>query len=405
MNRGPRIGLMGPFVSRNFGDTAIQTAVIQNLRRRCPGVEIVGICTEPEDTERTHGIDAFPLAWDRSRDGSEPLPWLPWRVRGPMQRVLQWPRILGIVRGLDLLVISGGGQLDEFWGGPYRHPYLLYAWTMAARCLGVPVAAFGVGWDQVESRAGQWFCVRAMGCAGYRYVRDEGTLQFLRRAGLTGPVDVGADPAFGLLGHGTPVLEPAVAPRRFVVISPISMNAVRVEQRATHATQLEQLGRACGQWMQRGFDIRFVCTQPTMDGPWIPALTGGLPQGGVGPGWRIVPVTGVDEYLSQVSGATFVVAARLHGLILALVTGAPVIGISYSRKIARLLQDLSLDAYLFEPGQATEADLLEKSQGLLDREAALRESIRGQLHAAGTQLDAAYDSLLALATRKVSGAG
>src|SRR5262245_54197120 len=57
----PRIGLLGPYASRNLGDTAIQSAVMVNLRERCRTAEIVGICPDPLDTVQTHGIEAFPL--------------------------------------------------------------------------------------------------------------------------------------------------------------------------------------------------------------------------------------------------------------------------------------------------------------------------------------------------------
>src|SRR5208283_5458175 len=56
-----RIGLLSP-TSGNLGNAAMQSAMIVNLRKRIAGVEILGITLNPEETQRRHGIEAFPLA-------------------------------------------------------------------------------------------------------------------------------------------------------------------------------------------------------------------------------------------------------------------------------------------------------------------------------------------------------
>ena len=120
-----RVALFGPYASRNLGDTATQMSVMQNLRRRCPDVQFLGISPEPDDTLRSLGIPAFPLtgfgASAGDLGGEFHTSAHPDRGRAVSLRAIR--KIAGFVRSLDLLVISGGGQIDDFWGGPWAHPW------------------------------------------------------------------------------------------------------------------------------------------------------------------------------------------------------------------------------------------------------------------------------------------
>jgi polysaccharide pyruvyl transferase WcaK-like protein len=370
--------------------------MICSIRERNPQAEIVGICTEPEDTHVTHGITAFPLTWERDERDRETFQKWPWRIRGVLQRVAQLPRIWRFLREVDLLVISGGGQLDEFWGGPLRQPYLLWIWTSAARIRRVPVVAFSVGWDYIRTALGRHLCIAAMKRATQRYVRDKGSLLALRRSGLRAATFVIPDAAFGLVMAEPREPTARQSPRRFIVVSPIAGSAVPPEFRATHARQMDMLAAACRAWIADGVDIRFVCSQPVMDSPWIGALTSNLPRESGGAAWQVQRESTVESYLSAVNGASFVVAARLHGLILALVAGTPIIGLNYSRKIAQLLTDFSQCEALMEPGSMTAAELVAAGRSLLAREDAIRADIVGRLTSARRELDAAHDAMMSL---------
>ena len=59
--RRRKIALMGPFGFGNLGDGAIQDAAIANIRRICDACDLYGISQNPEDTQRRHGIPAFPI--------------------------------------------------------------------------------------------------------------------------------------------------------------------------------------------------------------------------------------------------------------------------------------------------------------------------------------------------------
>ena len=190
-----RIGLLGMYASANLGDTAIQTVVISVLRSLRPDVEFVGLSHDPVDVVRTHGIAAFPASGEgvlvsptddvdsrRQAKGVAGSSAQGWRV---LKQVVALRNIDRQVRELDMLLVSGGGQIDDFWGGAWQQPFRLFAWCFLARFHGKPVAAFSIGVDELRGRLSAWLSTRALQFAAHRTFRDSGSLEILRRKGLT----------------------------------------------------------------------------------------------------------------------------------------------------------------------------------------------------------------------------
>ena len=93
-------------------------------------------------------------------------------------------RIDRVVRSLDLLVMSGGGQIDDYWGGSYAQPRYLVTWTLLAKLRRLPTAYFCVGLDQLATRVGGFLALAALGWADLLSFRDHGTYELLKRRGL-----------------------------------------------------------------------------------------------------------------------------------------------------------------------------------------------------------------------------
>ncbi len=154
----PRIGLVTPYDGGNLGDAAIQDAMILNLRQRIPAAQFFGITLDCDNFLRQHGEGAFPLIAASmplskgSRKGMGELPkgkgkpnagyfgGKAWTsvIRRALRRVpglVPFLKRYGtgvttirreirhsfegyrVLRGQNLLVISGGGQLDDEYGG------------------------------------------------------------------------------------------------------------------------------------------------------------------------------------------------------------------------------------------------------------------------------------------------
>ena len=179
----PRIALLTPYNGGNLGDAAIQDAVIANLRLRLPEARFSGISLNCENFVESYGVGAFPLcvterpfytmscgrAAAKQNEESSPAEDrdpCAGRIKGTLKKMPRWlqllkksrrtaliiPReILHFARGYrflrsqDLLIVSGGGQLDEEWGGPWGHPFALFKWALLARTARVPCAFVSVG--------------------------------------------------------------------------------------------------------------------------------------------------------------------------------------------------------------------------------------------------------------------
>src|SRR5688572_20706053 len=141
-----RIGILGHVGNQNLGDEAIIAATILNLREYCPAVDIVAFTSNPEDTRQRHRIPAFPLRRDSSggavtgnlgnAEGSNTLQSL---INALKRIPIVYPALKGVrnllsvvrgaieeipflassyrrVKGLDLLIVAGSQQLNDFAG-------------------------------------------------------------------------------------------------------------------------------------------------------------------------------------------------------------------------------------------------------------------------------------------------
>ena len=239
------IALLTPYTGDNLGDGAIQEAVIHNVRARWPDARILGLTLSPGHTSKLHGVPCRLLTnlsiryysrgvleRHRGQANSRPdgageasgikraLRRLPWAfalakscylaadravamVRGvamharhAVYELMDLPRSYRLVRGLDLLVASGGGQIDDVWGSAFGHPWAMLKWATLARFAKTPFVILSVGVGELGRRASRSFMRRALQAAVYRSYRDEGSKQLLAQMPFTALDPVCPDLAF-----------------------------------------------------------------------------------------------------------------------------------------------------------------------------------------------------------------
>lgn len=233
INKDPRrIGLIATYSGGNLGDGAIQQAMLDNLIRRDPSAEVCGLTLCPADTKKRHGIPAFPITGlvlpyfsefeslfsDGTRNQSvvsdaetparksstedlacakpvrigrlegiieslrnvKNVPVLGGllrygverlrNVKGLAREVRQLWRSFLLTRRLDLIVVSGSGQLNEEWGGPWGLPYALFRWSLLARLTSTPFMVVSVGTSKVESPFVEIFCPKCVASCPISFV-------------------------------------------------------------------------------------------------------------------------------------------------------------------------------------------------------------------------------------------
>jgi polysaccharide pyruvyl transferase WcaK-like protein len=396
-----RIGLFGMYASANLGDTAIQSVVISALRRRRPHIDFVGVSHDASDVAVTHGIAAFPASGEghlvvAGRPDSTPAgPAVASGAAhgGRLRMLLALRNIERQVRGLDMLLVSGGGQIEDFWGGPWRQPFRLLSWCFFAWLHRKPIAVFSVGVDVIRSRLSAWFFSGAFRLADHRTVRDVGSLAELRKWRIRATASVCPDPAFGTVFDVSEV--DAVASRAqpdFVVVSPISDRAYPASA-DSYDGYLTALAAAADWFRAQGVVVKFVCSQTRMDPPIVERVVQRM---ATDKGIIVDPARTVDEFLRAVGNARLVVASRLHAVILSLVTATPVVAISPARKVTQQMADCGLEDYCRDLHSLDAAALIECSARAMARRDELRSHIQARLKEMRRILERTFDDLAAV---------
>lgn len=386
-----RIGLLTPYDGGNLGDGAIQDAVIANIRARFREVHIYGFTLHPDETERRHNIPCFPLTALPIRYYYQPALTLKasdiaireeantdfiqhvkemikkvslaYRILSPIHQrltavlrtLMRLPaevklikRSYEMLKEFDLLIVSGGGQLDDYWGGPWGHPYALLKWGLIAKAARTRYVFLSVGMCTLESRLSALFVKYALRLAAYRSYRDQTSKVLLQQMAFTHDDRICPDLA---LSHEIVADEksPAYTTLRPVVgISPIAYLSQRWPKTnlIVYENYVSGLVTFTARLIQEGYSILFFATD-TPDRPVITHVIDILKRDEFNLDGRIINpfIETVDDLQSELSGVDYVVASRLHGVLFSHLINKPALAISYDRKVTTYMKDVEQSDY------------------------------------------------------------
>jgi polysaccharide pyruvyl transferase WcaK-like protein len=430
--RPVRVAFVSPSGLGNLGDAAIIESFLAGLRRRRPGAEIVGFTLNPADTRVRHGVDATtcgafslphytirraPRATEGEGAGAGDPPGdeAPSRLPGLRRAIAALPgarrgrralamavaelrhrrEVAARLAGFDHVVVSGGGQLDEFWGGPFGHPYTLYRFAGAARRAGARLDILSVGTGTLATPLGRRFVRRALETARYRSFRDARSRELAEPAGAEA-----GDPIVPDLAYGLPVASPAPAPRarRRIGVAPMCYADPRVWPKpdaARYAHHLASMAAIAARAVRDGCEVAMFGTDRPDAAPVAEchAIAAGQLTGDERARLQIAPVDGVAPLMALLATFDAVVAARFHGVLLAHVVGCPVLAVSHERKVATLMSELGHDAYCAPIDTLDPAAASAALGQLLARRDALAAQIRELAADYRRRVDAQYDAV------------
>lgn len=436
------IGLLTPYTGGNLGDGAIQEAVIRNIKKRLPDALIWGITLCPEDTKERHKIPAFPLTALSVHGYSAFVPVnldSPPRnrfhssdssgFRGKIKRIrLLYQcitafrslsrgirRSLRIVSGevhhiigtykftkrLDLLLVSGGGQIDDYWGGPWGHPYALFKWAVTARLTRTKFAVLSVGRGTLDSWLSRFFVRHSLRCAFYRSYRDDTSKSLLEEDGtsFTRHDPVLPDLAFSYVRNSH-----SSGPRRkdggvVVGVSPIAYLSRYGWPRSdgeTFGAYTTKLAAFVTDLMKKEYTVLFFSTD-TPDRHAIEEIADILKKdASLNPERAIFdqPTLTVEDLFSQLSTVDYVVASRLHGVLLSHLAGRPVLALSYDRKVKTYMEEMDQARYCLDIHCLDPAALHDGFATLEANAEAIRLDLGARIARYTEQLGAQYDEVL-----------
>jgi len=388
----------GHFGLGNFGNEITLQAILYNLRRHLPNVEIRCICTGPAATATTHNIIAVPIsrtvtkAWTPNNRVAQVLRSI---FIGVPDELSRWSEALTVFKRTDVLIIPGTGLLTDAYGLRSWGPYNLFKWSLIAKMRGCKLLFVSVGAGPLHSRLGRWLVRSALALADFRSYRDDETRAYLLSIGAAVASDkVYPDLAFSVPEEPAPKC--AVPKRRPVVGLGVMLHHGKLSSDkpggSTYTAYLEQLTVFAKWLLSRDYDIRLLIGDLS-DRPVTVEFKALLKARlGAYDGDRIIdePIDSVKSLLAQLAETDAVVATRFHNVLLALALNKPVISISFHQKCTSLMQDMGLQRYCQDIHQLNADRLIEQFCQLEKNAASLKQMIREKVDDCRAALDEQY---------------
>jgi polysaccharide pyruvyl transferase WcaK-like protein len=413
--RPRKIGLFGPYGFGNLGDASIQQAMIQHIRLYFQDVQIYGFSLNPEDTLKRHGIQSFSI---------NPMPESPNSLLGRIPhhlRYSRWMRVLEKIfyriplelillirafrnlKDFDLLIVSGGGQLDDYWGGAKKHPYTLFKWAIIAKLRKTKFVFVSVGAGPLDAALSRWFIKNALSLAAYRSYRDENSKKFIEeKVGFYRQDPIYPDLAYSLIVTNN---NQPVAPKtsRLVVgIGPMAYFDPRVwakKDDAIYRAYLKKLALFIIWLIEKKHTILFLPGNFQHDQPAIKDLQDILRQMGVSDaqGQLLEPnIDTVDELVAQLTRTDLVVATRFHSILLATLVNKPVLALSYHEKVDVLMHDTGQAEYRLSIDDFDVDTLIERFTALETNRGTIEKQLTQNTQQYRAALDEQYERIFSI---------
>lgn len=384
MARGcKKIGLLDHIGGGNLGDEATQTAVMQEIKARWPDSVICGFSMNPSDSASRHGICCyqirrkmwvFPYRNSRAEERNNKIKaalsehhLLLWLLRTINTVAIRLPsevisesiflvKSLRIIRTFDILIISGGGQLLESWGGPWSYPYTIFKWIVLAKLSRVKCYFINVGAGPLKRPLSKYFVTRALHLADYASFRDAKSRALAHEVGFRGKADVFPDSVYSLNIQPFKASRLAAGHRQhqpIVGLSPMAFCDPRrywIQDQGVYEAFIGKF-TLFGSWLSHRHRLLLFSTDIWFDLQTIEELGVAVKNANHMADTRVLNcdvITNTEALLSQMSSMDYIVTCRFHGVIFAHLMNIPVIAISHHPKVVTLMTDLGLSEYCLD---------------------------------------------------------
>ncbi len=435
-----KIGIFGHVGTQNLGDETIIAAVIQNIRLRYPDAEIRAFTFNPLDTTQRHGITAFPIrringvprpegksvqegspasppngSSSRRQSIKEGIKKIPvvypalksvqkglHAIWGPFKEVGFLGQCYKNLKGMDLLIVAGSGQLTDHSGGPWAYPYTIFKWSLLARARGTKLAFVSIGTSWINSSVSEFFLKSALSRADYRSCRDESSGQQVEELGVAGENIVVPDLAYSLKMPG--IAAPPISPRSspIVGINPIPFFHEKFwheGDKKTYDAYVSTQASFASWLIRKGYKVLFFPTQLRADPPAIQDIIQTLERTDPGTSGRLIvdpPILSSEDLISAMSRMDIIVAARYHGVLISHLLHKPVLAVSYHQKTTDLMARMGQSQCTLEIDACTLEALKNHFLFLESQTKVIEAELERRVPLCRTVLDAQYERVFGL---------
>lgn len=300
-----RIVISGYYGSKNAGDEAMLSAMLEVLEDKDPTLHITVISAAPEDTKKRHGVES-----------------------------ISWLNLTAIALALlraDLLISGGGSLLQNVTSK--RSLYYYLAIILLALVTRTRVMLYAQGIGPILGGTASFLMRHIVNHVDFITVRDEGSLSELARLGITRPpIEQTADPVLAIRPSDTAAGKAIFA--RYQVPEGRPVVGISVRNWRHEEGFKEAMAQAADRiFRELEATVLFLPMQYPEDVRAAESIAERMEEKAI----LLADEYTTAEFLSLVGNMDLMIAIRLHALIFASVMGIPMVGVSYDPKVERFL--------------------------------------------------------------------
>ena len=335
------IVISGYYGFRNSGDDALLMSIINDLKAKKPGVDVVVLSKNPVETKSVYNV-----------------------------RAVRRENIFGVIKEIRnaKMLISGGGTLIQ--DGTSTKSLLYYlAIIKIAQMFKKRIMLYANGMGPLYSKKNRERVKKVLNNADIITLRDEDALKEIEALGIKKPyIEVTADPAFSL-----PV---ARSEKDLGVLPGIQgcekMMLVSVREWKELRSDFEKVvADACDYAFEKyGLYTVFLPMQPQRDGEITEKIRKLMKN-------KSTVISGsytIEQQLSIIGSMSLCVGMRLHSLIYSAAMCVPQIGIAYDPKINGFLDYIESNSY-FECSTLTVKDITDEIDNCVQNYDSIKENL------------------------------
>jgi polysaccharide pyruvyl transferase WcaK-like protein len=428
----------------NLGDEATFAVVLENIKHNYNNPQIYGLTDAPDDTMRRYQIPAFPIRGikagvksekttgknktraigvessqhltDKTKTVLKKFPPIFLTLKVLYTSILRiihlFPDLLREVRfciksyrylkGTDLFMIAGSGVLSDHFGGVLNFPYSAFKWSLLAKLVGAKIAFLSVGAGPINSIMSRYLLKYALLLGDYRSFRDNNSRKLIESIGVLGENQVFPDLVQGLRISSARQTTAREITRYVVGINPFPHLDPRfwpTPDTEGYHRYIMKLASFASWLIQNDYRVLLFPTQLRAD-PLVISDIGDVLikkfRACSSEAKLVMPISGLDDLMKQISVMDLVVATRFHGIMLSFLMNKPVIGISNHPKMDSLMRDMGQGKYLLDIDYFDVETLKERFISLRSNSDLIKRNLQPIIEDYRRNLDIQYKNVFSL---------
>jgi polysaccharide pyruvyl transferase WcaK-like protein len=305
------------------------------------------------------------------------------------------------IKSIDLLIVSGGGQLTEK-DGPWGFPCTIFKWVVLARSSGVRCMFLNVGAGPLTRPLSKFFARRALLAADYVSFRDDQSQALVYEIGFTGKSQVCPDSAYGLDVGATKASPSETGSPTIVGLAPMPYpdpdpgGYLAEKNQIVYDAFIGELASFASWLVSRSYALALFGTDFGVDPLAIKDLQRTLlschgirsPKEGINHS-----VKSTYDLLAMISGMDYVVTCRFHGVIFAHLLNKPVLAIAHHPKVSELMTALELSSYCVDIRDFDASLLADRFASMVNNTEEIKSRMAAKLTRKRQQLRIQFDEL------------